>query len=263
MSLNYRYIMNKIFLTIIVLIELAIGTMLFVAPFFCEATQSFNGFWEGHPGLSLTLPMIALPIAGLFVSLAHDFFDEETTGRSLLKFIILIVSIIALMICYNYAKPSLEFIIKKENHLFGIVGYIAALIYILTIGILLLYPIMHIVGDGIFGFGGFFEKFASIIATLLMVTYCLPLAIFIISKFWWLFLVGIGILFLIGFASSGGGQPARRYSNDDMDVDVYVDEYGGKYVRTNTTAWDTKYFHRIDTSKSYKFKNGTFYKLRD
>lgn len=255
--------MNKIVISIIVFIELMVGSMLFVVPFFCEATQTFNGFWEGHPSLSLTLPMMALPIAGLIVSLSHDFFDEDTTGKAFFKFIILIVGIVALLICWNHAKPSFEFIIKKENHLFGIVGYIAALIYILTIGILLLYPILHIVGDGIFGFGGFFEKFACIIATLLMVTYCLPLAIFIISRFWWLFLAGIGVLFLIGFASSGGGRRARHCANGDMGVDVYVDEYGNKYVRTSVTAWDTKHFDRIDTSMSYKFRNGTFYKLRN
>lgn len=236
----------------------------------CSGTgiSEFYGIMENNPKLSMLLALLSVPVPMAIVLKTFDFGEKDGAGKAIASFIVLLIGEILLMAAISAAMPAIEF----SMYMGGWLRKIAAAAYAALIAIPSVYVLVRIVSDGIFGFGGFIEKVASVIAALLILYPALSPGWFVITKLWWLGLIIVGLIVLIGFLTDDSGSSTRRRSSfgtaeDIIDafsnVEIYQDEAGNKYVKAHTvTAWD-KCWQYLDTSCKHTFNNVKYYRIKE
>ena len=130
----------------------------------CSGTgiSEFYGIMENNPKLSMLLALLSVPVPMAIVLKTFDFGEKDGAGKAIASFIILLIGEILLMAAISAAMPAIEF----SMYMGGWLRKIAAAAYAALIAIPSVYVLVRIVSDGIFGFGGFIEKVASVIAAL-------------------------------------------------------------------------------------------------
>jgi hypothetical protein len=261
--------MKKLLIPIIVILGLMMIVSLFILPFFNDATLAYGGFWDGHPKISLLLSLLFMPAAAFMVYLFHTFYEEENSGKCIVKYLMLYVSAVLLSQSVQLGMPALKFIGEPGNHTFPIVGWASAVLYYIALDILVLLPLLHIALEGVLDSDGWLRKIGSLLAGVVLLGAVFPLAWFTISNLWWIAVAAVGILMLIGFFSSDG--PSRSYNSAGSGGSgqnklgekwqIYVDEVGNRYVSAHITAWDEGW-RDCDTSRKYYFQGKAYYRLK-
>ncbi len=262
--------MKKLILSAVAILGLAAAASLFILPMFNDATLAYEGFWDGHPKISLLLSLLSIPAAALMVYLFHTFYEEESAGKCIVKFLLLFVSAILLGHSVRIGMPALKFIGEPDNHTFALLGWGSAVLYYIALDILVLLPLLHIALDGVLDSDGWLRKIGSLLTGLILLGTAFPLVWFTLSSLWWIAIAAVGILMLIGFFSSDG--PSRSYSSSSSGGgsgsnklggkwQIYVDGSGYRYVSANITAWDENWCD-CDPSRKYYFQGKAYYRLR-
>lgn len=262
---------KKLFIPILVIIGMVAAGFLFILPLFNDATLAYEGFWDGHPRISLLISLLSMPAAALMVLLFHTFYEEESTGKCIMKFLMVFISAILLNHAVRLGMPALKFIGEPSHHTFAIMGWTSAILYYIALDILVALPLLHIALDGVFGSDSWLRKAGSFIVVLMLLGPAFPLAWFTIENLWWVAVLAVGIVMLIGFLSSdgpsgsystSGGRNGSATSELGGEWDIYTDQCGYKYVSANITAWDEGW-RRCDTSRKYYFQGRAYYRLKD
>lgn len=261
---------HKLAFPIFAIVGIVTAVSLFILPLFNDATLAYEGFWDGHPKISLLTSLLSMPAAALMVYLFHAFYEEESTGKCIGKFLMLFISAILLDHAVQLGMPALKFIGEPDHHTFAIAGWASAILYYIAFDILVALPLLYIALEGVFASDSWLRKAGSFIIALMLLGAAFPLAWFTIENLWWVAVLAVGIVMLIGFFSSDGPSGSYSSSGDgsgsttnrlDRKWDIYVDKYGNKYVSANITAWDDGW-KKCDTGRKYYFRGKAYYRLK-
>lgn len=267
--------------------------VLFILPLFSGATESFNGFWDGHPYSSLVLSLLAVAVPLAVLNKVYDFYEDGNSVRRAVKFLAALLFSYLTAGAVSLAGPVFEFILQPGNHLAGWLGVAASALYLALVAVFAAIPFVSLIVKGIFGGGGLLVRIGSVAVVLVQLLAVIPLTLFIIRELWWVILVAAALLMLIGFAS--GGSSDGLFSSDDRSGDVKgggelrrywksldyyfgarvpVYEYEGHlYVKASDTyktfmsadqqkAHTERVLKKVDTSTCYEIDGKDYYRLK-
>lgn len=205
--------------------------------------------------LSFIIPLVSAALA-----LWGSIFYEKDGWREALRFIVLMAGTAGLALSSGKIVPMLENLCSREMLDESLLKYSLALTYTGTLTLMLVASFYLVVIDGLLGQpGGWLPAVGCAVAGLMLVSPVLSLGFFVLKNFWWLALVVLAVLAIIGAIVGGISSGGVNASSQDG---VFVDKYGNEYIRTTEQNRIYGGDETWNTTREYHIKgqSGSFYR---